>query len=422
MARSRPPAGVPRVLVTGIGLVTSLGMSREITWSNLRAGRSGARAIAMPWGSAGPPAFGFPVPHSDHRPSEQVFKAAMEAVRDARIDPRHDPMIDRDRAGAVIGFSKGDLLRLTRAHAQVLAGQELAARAAWTFAWPNGPAAMFAHVFDLRGPCLAPVAACATGVIAALQGADLIRRGVCDVVLVGAGDSPLEPLVLAAFRKLRVLARVAGDPAAAVRPWDRGRSGFLPGEGGAVLVLEREEHARARGALPYAELRGGASGSDAYHETDLDPDPTGLAALIRRALDQASVEPADLDHVNLHGTATRPNDRLECRALRLALGPHADAVACSANKAQIGHLLGAAGAAELALTCLAIRDGFVPPTLNLTDPDPECDLDATPLVGRARPIRAALKLSIGFGGHLAAAVLRRPDGPRRDAPPGDDHG
>src|SRR5262249_39585030 len=161
-----------------------------------------------------------------------------------------------------------------------------------------------------------------------------IRRGACDLAFAGAADSSLEPLVLGAFRRMGVLARVEGDPAAAVRPWDRERSGFLVGEGGAILVLERADHARARSILPYAELAGGAYGSDAYHPTDLDPDPSGLAALIVRALEAADVAPAEVDHVNVHGTATRPNDPLECLALRRALGPHADAVSCSANKAQ----------------------------------------------------------------------------------------
>ena len=180
-----------------------------------------------------------------------------------------------------------------------------------------------------------------------------------------------------------------------------------------MLVLEREDHARGRGVLPYAELAGGAQGSDAFHETDLNPDPANLADLIGRALEDAGVRASEVDLVNVHGTATRAGDPLECRALRLALGPSADGVSCTANKPQIGHLLGAAGAAELAITCLALRDEFVPPTLNLDDPDPACDLDATPMVGRSREIRVALKLSIGFGGHLAAVVVRRPEGARR---------
>jgi 3-oxoacyl-[acyl-carrier-protein] synthase II len=240
-----------------------------------------------------------------------------------------------------------------------------------------------------------------------LQGTELIRRGACDVALAGSADASLEPLVLAAFRRMKVLAH-DDDPARAVRPWDRKRSGFLVGEGGALLVLERAEAARGRGVVPYAEIAGGALGADAHHETDLNPDPAGLAYVIRRALANSGVRPDEIDHVNVHGTATRANDPTECRALRLALGDAAHRVACSANKSQLGHLLGAAGAAELAISCLSLRDGFVPPTLNLTDPDPACDLDATPLVGRSRPpIRAALKLSIGFGGHLAAAVLRK---------------
>jgi 3-oxoacyl-[acyl-carrier-protein] synthase II len=183
-----------------------------------------------------------------------------------------------------------------------------------------------------------------------------------------------------------------------------------------VLVLEREGHARARGALPYAEIAGGALGSDAVHLTNLDPNPGRLSELIVEALRRSGVEPGEVDAINVHGTATRVNDPLECQAIRRALGTHADRVSCSANKAQIGHLLGGAGAAELAINCLSIRDQFVPPTLNLTDPDPRCDLDGTPGVGRSREIRAAVKLSLGFGGHLAVLVLRRPEGARRSSP------
>jgi 3-oxoacyl-(acyl-carrier-protein) synthase len=230
-------------------------------------------------------------------------------------------------------------------------------------------------------------------------------------------DSSLEPIVLGAFERMRVLARVNGEPSLAIRPWDRRRSGFLVGEGGAVLVLERADHARSRGIVPYAEVVGGALGSDAVHETRLDTDPGRFATLIGEALVRSDVGRDEIDYINVHGPATRDNDPLECRAIRRALGQHADRVSCSSNKAQIGHLLGGAGAAELAITCLALRDQFVPPTLNLTDPDPACDLDGTPGVGRSRPIRAALKFSLGFGGHLAVAVLRTPDGQTRRPTP-----
>jgi 3-oxoacyl-[acyl-carrier-protein] synthase II len=276
--------------------------------------------------------------------------------------------------------------------------------------WPNSGAARVARRLHAGGPCLAPVAACATGVVAVIRAAELIRRGECDIVLAGGVDASLEPILLAAFRRMRILARDDGEPTRAVRPLDRNRSGFVVGEGGALFVLERRDVADARGVLPYAEIAGGAIGSDAFHPTDLNPDPSGLARLIGEALRQSSAAAAEIDHVNLHGTATRANDPIECQALKTALGASSSRVVCTANKAQVGHLLGAAGAAELAITCLAMRDEFVPPTLNLTEPDDACDLDAAALVGRSLPIRTALKLSIGFGGHFAATILRRAEG------------
>jgi 3-oxoacyl-[acyl-carrier-protein] synthase II len=429
--RHRGLGDVPRVVVTGIGLVTGLNRApalpptsesyREATWRAVRSGACGIRVLDDE-GRVGPGFLGCPTPLDVSGESDPVdallVTAAKEAVEDAGLN-RPDLDFDRGRAAALIGLSKGYVRNLTRAHHRIRAGERDDPSIGRTFldGWPSGGAQRVASMFGLLGPTGSPIAACATGLVAVLQGMQLIRRGLCDVVFAGSADASLEPVLLGAFRNMRVLADASEGPASSVRPCDRNRSGFVVGEGGAVLILERAEHALARGAAPYAELAGGELGSDAYHVTDLDPDPTNLAGLIRRALDRSGLGAEEIDHVNLHGTATRSNDPLECRALRLALGSHADAVSCTANKAQVGHLLGAAGAAELAITCLAIRDGFVPPTLNLEDPDPACDLDATPFVGRARTIRAALKLSLGFGGHLAAVVLRRPDGPRRE--PGD---
>jgi 3-oxoacyl-[acyl-carrier-protein] synthase II len=407
-----------RVVVTGIGLITGLG-DRARTWTALKEGRHAFRVLDVPVAEGAPPHAGSPVAGDDDgdRPATAtalLAQAVLDACADAALllpldDRAHDP----DRAGVVIGLSKGDLGHLATLHeplARAAPGAGgCAALASWPEAWPDAVARWAAARGGFHGPCLAPVAACATGLVAALQGAALIRRGRCDLVLAGAGDSSLDPLVLGAYRRMGILARVPGDPGRAVRPWDKARSGFLVGAGAAVLVLEHAEHARRRGIVPYAELAGGALGADAYHMTDLDPDPTGLAEVINRALAHAGVPAGTIDHVNVHGTATRGNDPLECRALRTALGSQADRVACSANKSQIGHLLGAAGAAELAITCLAVHHGFVPPTLNLTDPDPACDLDGTPHTGRPREIEVALKLSIGFGGHLAAAVVKRCD-------------
>lgn len=402
------------VVITGIGLVTALGLDRESTWEALKRGRSGARWLDLP--GLGPGFAGFPVvgpaPDGIDPAIAWLERAADEAMADAGLDGP-GRRLDPDRAAVLIGLSKGGVRSLAETHRLIRSGEADDARVAraWATSWPSSGASAVAARLGLRGPCLAPVAACATGLVAALQAVDLIRRGACDVALAGGADASLEPILLAAFRRMKVLARSEGDPARAVRPWDRDRSGFLVGEGGAVLVLERLERARARGASPYAEVAGGALGSDAHHETALDPDPAGLARVIRQALAGARMTPADLDAVNVHGTATRPNDPLECRALRLALGGDAGRLACSANKAQIGHLLGAAGSAELAIAALSVHGGFAPPTLNLDDPDPSCDLDGTPRVGRSLPIRAILKLSLGFGGHLAAAVLRKVDPP-----------
>jgi 3-oxoacyl-[acyl-carrier-protein] synthase II len=410
----------PEVWITGIGLMLPMGpegRARESAWAALRAGRGRAWPLAPPRDDhpGEPPHHGFPAPDRerfgpDFDPAPRMMDhVAIEAAHDARILVAGAP-VDRDRVAVLIGSSKGrtfELERLRAAHlGQTVSGPDRSGL--FDRFWPHGASSRVARLLRFRGPCTCPVAACATGLVAAIQGAQMIRQGTCDLALCGAVDASLTPFLLGAFRRMRALAPVAAgeDPTRAIRPWDRDRRGFLVGEGAAVLVLERADHARARGATPHAAMAGGAIGSDAYHMVDQNPDPAGLAHLIGLALRDAHTDASEVDHVNVHGTATRSNDPLECRALRRALGPHADSVSCSANKAQIGHLLGAAGAAELAITAMAVRDQFAPPTMNLERPDPACDLDATPGVGRARPIRAALKLSLGFGGHLAAAVLR----------------
>lgn len=403
-----------QVAITGIGLVTSLGIGREPTWEAIKQGRSGACWLDRP--DLGPGAAGFPViwPDGENLTTDPALaildRAADEAMADAGlVGPGRS--FDARRAAVLIGLSKGGVRSLGRGHAMILGGIEddAALARSWQESWPSAGASRIANRFGLLGPCQAPVAACATGLIAILEGVEMIRRGECDLALTGSADASLEPIILGAFRRMKVLADPATDPCRAVRPWDKRRSGFLVGEGGAVLVLERLDHARKRGRRPYALVAGGAFGALAHHETALDPDPSTLTGLIRRALAKARLDPAYLDAVNVHGTATPSNDAVECRALRMALGVHADRVSCSASKAQIGHLLGAAGSVEMAIAALTVRDGFVPPTLNLDDPDPACDLDGTPRVGRSRPIRSLLKLSIGFGGHIAAAILRHVD-------------
>lgn len=387
------------IWITGIGLVSALGADREASWSAIRAGRHGCRQLAFDDASNCGESFGYPIPDRVTRPDslELARDAFTEAMRDALLTP--ETSFDRDRVGVLVGLSKPGV-----------------ARSEWPAVWPSAGASLLAREGRLGGPCLSPVAACATGLVAVLQAADLIRCGACEIAVAGAADASLHPLWLGAFRRMGVLARDPHDPPAALRPWDRGRTGFLVGEGAAILVVERDDSARSRGVSPYAEIAGGALGGDAFHMTDLNPDPETLTRLIQTSLADADMPPRAMDYVNVHGTATRVNDPLECRAIRQAFGSHADSLSCSASKAQIGHLLGAAGAAELAITCLAMRDGFVPPTIHQVDRDPACDLDCTPNVGKDRSISSALKLSLGFGGHLAAIVLRRPDSPRRRRP------
>lgn len=391
--------GGPRVVITGIGLVTGLGRDTASTWRAIREGRSALKSLEVPGAD---PIVGCralaPAPAPDLVDPTCVLQtlAEDEALAGAGLD-EPDRTYANERVATLVGLSKGRVRGLSRD-----VGPD------WLASWPGDGPRLTRARRPFLGPSCAPVAACATGLVAVLQAANLVRWGDCDMALAGAVDASLEPILVAAFQKMKVLAQ-ADDPSRAVRPWDKKRGGFAIGEGAALFVLERHDRARARGAPVIAEVAGGALGCDAYHITDLSPDPTNLAGLIDRALKDAGLGPGDVDHVSVHGTATRSNDPLECRALRLALGRHAERVSCSASKAQIGHLLGAAGAAELALACLAVRDQFVPPTLNLDDPDPACDLDATPHVGRAREVRVALKVSIGFGGHMAVAVLRRPE-------------
>ncbi len=393
-----------RILITGIGLETALG-DTEATWRNLQSGKIGLQRLDHLEGRFPVPLFGYPLAEAPTDPIDLVHRLVHRAIEDADVAI---DAIDPERIAVVIGLSKGDLSRLRRWRDQLQESPKLLDDIGedWTFGWPNGATRRIP--IQAKGPRLAPVAACATGLVAVLRAASLIRTGQADLAIAGAVDTPLDPFVLGAFSRLGVFARVVDPPETSVRPWDIQRTGFLPGAGGAILILERADHVLARRKTPIAELSGGALGADATHLTNLDPDPSRLARLIADGLLNAGVQVNEIGAVNLHGTGTRSNDPLESRALRLAFGRHAEAISCSANKAQIGHLLGGSGAAELAITCLSIRDQFVPPSMNLYQPDPACDLDATPLVGRAREIKAALKLSMGFGGHLAVAVLREP--------------
>ncbi|HUQ68733.1 MAG TPA: beta-ketoacyl-[acyl-carrier-protein] synthase family protein [Planctomycetaceae bacterium] len=393
------------IVITGVGVVSPLGRTCEATWLGVLSGRSAARRLTaadflLPrrdprWDATawlGCPA-DLPVDSAWDRVTALGLRAAAEASADAGLD-RTD--LDPNQIGCVFGTSKGSLFAATADWCG------LGEVSSFPALWPSATAHAIAARFGWTGPCLAPVAACATGLVAVIRAAALIREGACDVVLAGSADDSLHPLVLASFQRLGVLARHA-EPTQASRPFDRDRNGFVIGVGAGGLVLERKSHAVARGARWYAAVGPGRFSADPSGMTALDDSGATLARLI------ADSVPADRvpDVINLHGTGTRLNDPAECRAVRLAIPQAARDSRAGSFKGALGHLLGAAGSVELALLCLAIRDQTLPPNVNRDCADPDCDLNWIGATPEPATIKSVLKLSLGFGGHQAAVWLER---------------
>ncbi|HOM15765.1 MAG TPA: beta-ketoacyl-[acyl-carrier-protein] synthase family protein [Thermoguttaceae bacterium] len=419
------------VVITGIGLIASVGCDRETVWKAVREGRSGARWLEGIDGIPDRWLIGAPVDLTPVRPGElKVIHLARHAAREALEDAALDwSRIDRTRFGCAVSAHMGDtsfIPHLFRPgpipdipHIQIpyvsVSGENTPfaelhlpqqQQTGWWSQWlPNTACCTLGREFGLYGPRLCHSTACASGLIEVLSAYRAIRDGQCDLALVGSADA-IHPLFAAGFHKMRVLA-YHEDPVQACRPFDAARNGFIMGEGAGMFVLERLSHARRRGARIYAQILGGKTIADAYHVTGLDVDSESLAYLIQATLRSAGLQPSDISYINAHGTGTQQNDTMETRGIRRALGPAAQRVSVSSTKAVLGHLVNAAGSVELGVTILALRDGFVPPTMNLTHPDPECDLDCTPLVGRRFGGEYALKFSVGFGGHQAAIALRR---------------
>jgi 3-oxoacyl-[acyl-carrier-protein] synthase II len=269
----------------------------------------------------------------------------------------------------------------------------------------NMPACEVAIDLGVHGPVTASALACASGVYALVEAARLLRSGEADVVICGGTDAGITEVIFAGLSAMGAMSKRNDDPAGASRPFDAGRDGFVFGEGAVVMVLETAGHAARRGARPYAALAGGALTADAFHVSAPNPDGTYAAAAISRALANAAMKAEQIDYVCAHGTGTKANDRTETAAIRTAFGTAADRVAVSSPKSMVGHMIGAAGALGAMTAILAIRDGIVPPTINLTTPDPECDLDYVPGVARRRPVRAATANAFGFGGQNCVAVF-----------------
>lgn len=394
------------IVITGIGMITSVGHDRESTWAALRRGRSGVRRLEGLDGIPDGLLIGAPVDIELDYPGQikviaLARRAAAEALADSRIDLAEE---DLERFGCAISGHMGDTRFLPEHHG--LTQYLRPSVVPWWQQWmPNTACCTVANEYGLAGPRICHSVACASGLIDILSAVRSIRDGQCDVALAGSAEA-FHSLFAAGFHQMRVLAH-HDDPTQACRPFDSQRSGFVMGEGAAMFVIERLSHAIRRGAKIYAELTGGKMLAEAHHVTGLDEESDALRHLITTTLRGANLDPEEIGYINVHGTGTQQNDPVETRGIRKAFGSAADQICASATKSMLGHLVNAAGSVELAVTALTLRDGFVHPTLNLTRPDPACDLDCIPLIGRRARFEHAMKLSVAFGGHLAAVTLRR---------------
>jgi len=411
--------GRVRVAVTGIGVVSPLGIGREEMWRSVEEGRSGAGLITLFDASDLPvrmacEAHGFePTDFMDRRAARRMDRYAQFAVASAKLAVADAGLpIDRDGEGigAIIANGGSGATSREEQHIALLErGVDRVSPFAIPLSVANMGAGQVSMELGLHGPVTAVSTACAAGTDAIGTALDILRRGDARAMLAGGADTLVTPYFVAGFDAMRVLSHRNDDPAGAARPFDRDRDGFLIGEAGAVLVLERLDDARARGAEVICELAGYGASADAYHITD--PDPTGepQARAVTAALEDAGIAPAQVDHVNAHGGASKPGDPTELLALRLALGDEAAArVAVSATKSMHGHCMGATGALEAAITALAVREGLVPPTINLTELDPACGgVDHVANAARPAGLRVAMSTSFGLGGHNAALIVTR---------------
>lgn len=409
-----------RVVVTGMGVVSPLGCDLDQFWRRLVAGESGVREITR-------------FDHSDQRvhiaaevqgfdPEDYLEKRtvrrldlfsryAVAAAKLAAADAEFDPRPEAERVGAVVGSGVGGLQTLHSEIEKLIAhGPDRTNPLLVPMMIPNMGAAHVSLELGSKGPLSSTCTACAAGSDAIASAFHVIRRGEADVMFAGGSEAPISAIGVAGFAAARSLSRRNDDPQAASRPFDSGRDGFVIGEGAGCLVLEELEHARRRGARVHAELAGAGLSSDSFHMTAPDETGESQARAMTAAIGMAGLTPADIAYINAHGTATQAGDIAETRAIRVAFGEHAESVAVSSNKSMIGHCLGASGAIEAVATVLTIVNSLAPPTINLTDPDPECDLDFIPLESRFMRVDAAASNSFGFGGHNVTLVFRRIDG------------
>jgi 3-oxoacyl-[acyl-carrier-protein] synthase II len=409
---------MPRAVITGLGIISPIGLTVEEFWTNLTNGVSGVGPITR-FDATGFPVRiaaevkGFdPEDYMDRRTARRLGRvvqfavaAAQQAIQDADLQV---PFGNGPSVGVVLATGGGGMADTEGATRTLI---EKGPRSISPFfipnMMPNASACQISILAGAQGPIVAPTAACSSGNYAFVEALRLLRLGEAEVIIAGGTESGVTPLAFAALGRMGALSKWNDQPTRACRPFDLHRDGFVFGEGAVVMVVETEEHARQRGARIYAEVAGGSSTGDAYHITAPDPDGGGAAWAMSLALSNANMAPQEVDVVFAHGTGTVLNDVAETRAIKQALGKHAYKVPVSATKSMIGHLLGAAGAASALAAVLSIRDAIIPPTINLETPDPECDLDYVPHVARAQEVRVAIVNGFGFGGQNATIILRR---------------
>jgi 3-oxoacyl-[acyl-carrier-protein] synthase II len=406
-----------RIVVTGLGIVSPVGIGVEEAWPAITAGRSGIGPITRFDASAFPSRIAGEVRNFDvakwlsakeaRRYDTFIhygLVASMEAVRDAGLDAYTG---DKERIGVCIGSGIGGLPLIEDTQRAYMQGGP---RKISPFFVPGSIGNMVAGLasihYGFQGPNLGIVSACSTGNHSIGEAARIIEYGDADIMLAGGAESCISPLGVGGFASARALSTRNEEPETASRPWDVGRDGFVLGEGAGVVVLEEYEHAKARNAKIYCEIAGYGMSADAHHITAPPEDGGGAARSMRNALRDANLQPADVDYVNAHGTSTPLGDVAECIAVKRAFGEHAYKLAMSSTKSMTGHLLGAAAGIEAIFTVLAIRDQIAPPTANLVDVDPQCDLDFIPRIARPMPIRVAISNSFGFGGTNATIAFR----------------
>ena len=410
-----------RALVTGVGAITPIGLTAHEFWQNLLGGVSGVTKITrfdasnLPVQIAAEVKDFEPGQYMDSKAARRMSRFAQLAVAAAKLaaDDGGLKLTDEERPFAATAIATGSGGAIdTMMEMQVLLerGPDRVSPFYIPVMAPNMGACQVSMNLGLRGPALASVAACASGLYSFIEAKQLIDSGMAEVVLAGGTEAALHPLPIAALANMRALSRRNDEPTKASRPFDADRDGFVFGEGAVVMMIESEARAKRRDARVYAELLGGGLSSDAYHITAPLEDGSGAAQAMTTAMRVAGLEPQDIDYIAAHGTGTPLNDAGETVAIKRAFGEAAGRLAISSPKSMVGHLLGAAGAVGALAAVMACHDDVVPPTINLETPDPQCDLDYTPLTARTMPVRAAAANGFGFGGQNGCVIFRKYEG------------